>query len=94
MGVLGDIASRVTNDLSWKAGQEVSEGISQGVSKIFAKKDASTSPTKCPKCKAKITPDLKFCQKCGAKLTVSCSKCKTEYPVGVKFCAQCGGSLK
>lgn len=92
MGILGDIASKVTSDLSWKAQQEVSEGISGGVSKIFSKKNPGAG--KCPKCKSKITPDLKFCQKCGAKLTVSCAKCNTEYPIGVKFCAQCGGSLK
>jgi predicted RNA-binding Zn-ribbon protein involved in translation (DUF1610 family) len=92
MGIFDSFVNKVKDDITWKAGQEVSSGMSKGVSKVFnrEKKDI----TKCPKCKAKITSDLKFCPKCGEKLIVSCPKCEKEYPIGTKFCTECGKVLK
>jgi predicted RNA-binding Zn-ribbon protein involved in translation (DUF1610 family) len=49
---------------------------------------------KCPKCKAKLEPDAKFCPECGFRLIVKCEKCNIEYVIGTKFCKQCGEALK
>lgn len=92
MGIIGDIANRVKSDLTWKAGQEVSGGITSGASKLFKKGDKGAN--KCPKCKKPIAEGLKFCTECGAKLTKTCEKCKADFPINTKFCPQCGGPLK
>lgn len=92
MGFVNDIINRIKNELSWKAGQEVSGGISRVAGKIFNKK---TPENKCPKCKKIITETgLKFCPDCGAKLTLTCPKCNVDFPVGKKFCPQCGEALR
>lgn len=35
----------------------------------------------------------KFCNNCGAPLTLKCSKCGTAYTEGKKFCGECGTAL-
>ncbi len=85
------IFNRVKSDLEWQAGQEISSGITKGVKHVFKKGEKTN---KCPKCKTPITPDLKFCPKCGTKLIVTCSKCNVDYPIGTKFCPKCGEKLK
>ena len=91
MGFFDGLISRVKSDLGYKAGSEITKTISKGASKAFGKNDSNES--KCPKCKQKIKKGLKFCDKCGAKLTSSCPKCGLEYPLGKKFCSSCGEKL-
>lgn len=95
MGFADDFVNKVKNEVSWKLGQEASNGVSKIASKIFDKKSPENKEPACPKCKKAITDvALKFCPECGAKLTVTCSKCNVDYPVAVKFCTQCGEALK
>lgn len=95
MGFVDDIINRIKNEVSWKVGQGVSEGIGQVTSKIFKKKAPENNSPKCPKCgKEIIEAGLKFCPDCGAKLMLTCPKCNVDFPVGKKFCAQCGETLK
>ncbi|MCC7570865.1 zinc ribbon domain-containing protein [Candidatus Micrarchaeota archaeon] len=92
MGFLDNVVNKVKDDLSWKAGQEISSGIAGGAKK--AVKGDPNAKKKCPKCKKQITDSsLKFCPHCGTKLFVTCGKCNIDYPVGTKFCTQCGGKL-
>lgn len=92
MGIFNEIASKVKSDLTWKAGQGVSSGISSGLSKVVKGKGAAPLK-KCPKCKKKLTETgLKFCPSCGFKLVATCTKCTVDFPFGTKFCPQCGNS--
>jgi rRNA maturation endonuclease Nob1 len=92
MGIFDNVLGKVKSDLSYRAGSEISDAISKGASKILGKNDIPTQK-KCPKCKKPVAEGLKFCEECGAKLTVSCQKCALEYPVGKKFCSSCGEKL-
>jgi len=95
MGFADDFLNKVKNEVSWKVGQEASNGIGKLASKIFDKRSPESKPPKCPKCKKEIAEaGLKFCPDCGTKLMATCSKCNVDYPVGVKFCTQCGEVLK
>ncbi|MDD4353169.1 MAG: zinc ribbon domain-containing protein [Candidatus Nanoarchaeia archaeon] len=95
MGIFDNIVGRVKNDLSYRAGSEISDAITKGANKILGKNpDSGQSGKKCPKCKKKVAEGLKFCEECGAKLTVSCPKCGAEYPLGKKFCTVDGEKLK
>jgi len=54
----------------------------------------------CPKCGAENTEGNKYCQKCGAALSVEtpkptgiCAKCGTKNAEGVKYCTNCGSML-
>ena len=97
MGILDGIASKVTSDLEWKAGQTITDTVVKGAGGILNKGGGSgASPSNaCPKCKKAIPdPRPKFCGGCGAPLTVTCKKCNAEYPVGTGFCTGCGGKLK
>jgi len=49
----------------------------------------------CPKCKANVPANAKFCPECGAALsaTVECPSCHQSNPAGSKFCANCGTKL-
>ena len=44
----------------------------------------------CPSCKAKNTPDKKFCNECGAPLSATCPSCGKPVAFGAKFCGECG----
>jgi len=92
MGFLDDIASGIKNEVQWSAGREVVGAIKKGAEKITG--GGSPGKKRCPKCRTPYNEGLRFCPKCGAKLTVSCEKCTTDYPVETKFCTNCGGALK
>jgi membrane protease subunit (stomatin/prohibitin family) len=92
MGILDNILGRVGSDLSYRAGSEITDAITKGASKILGKDDGPKAK-KCPKCGKKVEEGLKFCEECGAKLTVMCPKCAIEYPVSKKFCVSCGEKL-
>jgi uncharacterized membrane protein/ribosomal protein L40E len=54
----------------------------------------------CPKCGAENTEGNKYCQKCGAALSVEtpkptgvCAKCGTKNAEGTKYCQNCGSML-
>jgi uncharacterized membrane protein/ribosomal protein L40E len=54
----------------------------------------------CPKCGAENTEGNKYCQKCGATLSVEtpkptgvCAKCGTQNAEGTKYCQNCGSML-
>ncbi len=92
MGFFGDILNKFKSELSWKASQEISEGIDKATDKIFNKK---TSGNKCPKCKKEILElGLKFCPHCGAKLMHTCPKCNIDFSIDQQFCTQCGTKLE
>jgi ribosomal protein L40E len=97
-GVVDSIVRRTKDNLTYKAGDVATDAVVAGVKKgaSAAKKEkGSTKPLeKCPKCKAKLEPDAKFCPECGFRLIVKCEKCGIEYPVGTKFCKQCGSTPK
>ena len=92
---LGNIVNRTKDSLSYKAGDLISGTAIKGAGKIANKVAGGKSIVldKCPKCKAKIKPDAKFCPDCGQALVVTCTKCNVVYPLGTKFCTQCGGKL-
>jgi hypothetical protein len=47
---------------------------------------------KCQKCGSPVTPGMKFCESCGAKIDFGpvCSGCGAPLMPGVKFCESCG----
>jgi uncharacterized membrane protein/ribosomal protein L40E len=54
----------------------------------------------CPKCGAENTEGNKYCQKCGAAVSVEtpkptgvCAKCGTKNAEGTKYCQSCGSML-
>jgi len=54
----------------------------------------------CPKCGAENTEGNKYCQKCGAALSLEapkptgvCAKCGTKNAEGTKYCQSCGSML-
>lgn len=101
MGLLddavGNIVRRTKDTLTYKAGDVVADTAMKGAGKIVGKakgeKDVAAKLDKCPKCKAKLEADAKFCPECGQALIVNCKKCNVDYPLGTKFCKQCGEKL-
>ena len=52
---------------------------------------------KCNKCNSELEEGMKFCFKCGAKVTVSrdkCPGCNTRIKKGMKFCFKCGTKIE
>lgn len=47
----------------------------------------------CPQCSQQNPVDNRFCQYCGASLTLHCPYCEAEVKPGDKDCAQCGHTL-
>jgi class 3 adenylate cyclase/tetratricopeptide (TPR) repeat protein len=47
----------------------------------------------CPSCKADVPDGSKFCNDCGAVVTIRCVGCGTQNRAGSKFCFECGASL-
>lgn len=70
-------------------GRKVS--VNLGFSSQAAEKEQAK--TVCPKCKASIASDMKFCEVCGTKLKDECPYCHASIAVGKKFCPSCGKSL-
>ncbi|MGE0827622.1 MAG: zinc-ribbon domain-containing protein [Candidatus Binatia bacterium] len=48
---------------------------------------------RCSDCGFDNRARAKFCNECGAPLTLRCSSCGTENQAGAKFCNECGISL-
>ena len=50
------------------------------------------NPKTCQKCGSPVTPGMKFCESCGAKIEASavCPKCGAALAPNVKFCESCG----
>lgn len=50
----------------------------------------------CPKCKAEVEENNKFCTECGEKIDaqITCPQCSTMVPPGTKFCTECGANLE
>ncbi|OPX63045.1 zinc-ribbon domain-containing protein [Methanoregula sp. PtaB.Bin085] len=50
------------------------------------------NPANCPKCGSPVTPAMKFCESCGAKIEAlpACTKCGAALAPGLKFCENCG----
>jgi len=49
--------------------------------------------TICPQC-GKPSGEGKFCNNCGAPLTlVKCKRCGAQSPIGTRFCSECGAKL-
>src|SRR5215831_17343415 len=47
----------------------------------------------CPRCQAQNAVDARFCEDCGARLTLSCPSCGALVTEGKKFCRSCGATL-
>lgn len=47
----------------------------------------------CPQCHAENSCDARFCNACGAKLTLTCPQCGAPLAAGSRFCSQCGQPL-
>jgi class 3 adenylate cyclase/tetratricopeptide (TPR) repeat protein len=47
----------------------------------------------CPRCQSRNPEDARFCEECGARLTLACPQCGAEVTPGKKFCRACGTSL-
>jgi predicted ATPase/class 3 adenylate cyclase len=47
----------------------------------------------CPSCKSEAGESARFCDECGAPLSVSCPSCAASNRPGAKFCAKCGNNL-
>src|SRR6516165_9287288 len=48
---------------------------------------------RCPRCQAANPQGARFCEECGARLTLTCSHCGAEVSRGKSFCWSCGGQL-
>jgi len=48
---------------------------------------------KCPRCQADNAVDARFCEDCGARLTLACPQCGDEVSPGKRFCRSCGTAL-
>jgi predicted nucleic acid-binding Zn ribbon protein len=46
----------------------------------------------CPQCSAKVQPDAKFCNSCGARMDSNrnCPGCGSKIQVNSTFCSNCG----
>lgn len=50
--------------------------------------------TVCPKCKSTISPNVNFCDVCGAKVKDECPHCHAAIAIGKKFCPNCGQQIE
>ncbi|MBI4588589.1 MAG: AAA family ATPase [Candidatus Rokubacteria bacterium] len=48
---------------------------------------------KCPRCQAQTREGVRFCEECGARLTLTCRSCGAEILPDKKFCGACGVPL-
>ena len=66
--------------------REVAQAVAEGVR---GEKGGAT----CPKCHADNDADAKFCDECGAALSVACASCGKANDADAKFCDGCGQKL-
>lgn len=50
--------------------------------------------TVCPGCRAQLSADAKFCDRCGAKLVRKCLNCGADVRENSVFCSGCGEKLE
>jgi membrane protease subunit (stomatin/prohibitin family) len=71
----------------------ISSSISQGINQAPQQQPAKKTK-KCPKCKADVDEDAKFCPECGYDFSSSelmkCPYCGKDIPKNSKFCPECG----
>jgi hypothetical protein len=48
---------------------------------------------KCPRCQVQNREGVRFCEECGARLSVSCPSCNAEVAPDKKFCGSCGAPI-
>jgi|WetSurMetagenome_2_1015567.scaffolds.fasta_scaffold04547_6 hypothetical protein len=55
----------------------------------------TANPPTCQKCGSPVTPGMKFCESCGAKIEAlpACPKCGAALAPDVKFCETCGAPV-
>ena len=55
----------------------------------------TANPQTCQKCGSPVTPGMKFCESCGAKIEAlpACPKCGAPLVPEVKFCESCGAPV-
>jgi hypothetical protein len=55
----------------------------------------TANPQTCPKCGSPVTPGMKFCESCGAKIEAlpACPQCGAPLVPNVKFCESCGAPV-
>ena len=49
--------------------------------------------TVCPHCKAQLSADAKFCDRCGTRLGRKCPNCGADVKQNSVFCSECGQKL-
>lgn len=49
--------------------------------------------TVCPNCKARLSADAKFCDRCGTRLGRKCPNCGADVKQNSVFCSECGQKL-
>lgn len=49
--------------------------------------------TVCPNCKAQLSADAKFCDRCGTRLDRKCPNCGADVKQNSVFCSECGQKL-
>ena len=49
--------------------------------------------TVCPNCKAQLSADAKFCDRCGTRLGRKCPNCGADVKQNSVFCSECGEKL-
>ena len=49
---------------------------------------------KCSKCQFDNREEVKFCEKCGAKMELICPNCEAKIPLNREFCGECGHELR
>lgn len=94
-GLCVDDAPRESTEVAAAKAQTAKEQIWEKAKKteIFKGKIESKQ-TICPEC-GKPAGKGKFCNNCGAPLTMSkCPKCGATNPAGTRFCGECGSKLK
>ena len=55
----------------------------------------TANPPTCQKCRSPVTPGMKFCESCGAKIEAlpACHKCGAALAPDIKFCEACGSPV-
>lgn len=93
-----DAASNPSGGL---AGAGVGLGAGVGIGKVFAdafgsvKDEPQKKTVFCPKCKASVAENAKFCPGCGEKMAAEkkCGKCGADVKANAKFCPECGEKM-
>lgn len=55
---------------------------------------AASAEVPCPSCGEAVREGAKFCDNCGAKLTLTCAECGATLRLDAKFCDGCGTAVE